>query len=335
MKLFATLCSMASAAVVVTECPNDGWTPNADNTKACTVGSTGVPVTVTCGATKMTVAFNTKHIYKDLAITDSNFATTNGQTSDGTCKIAASSNAGALSLDIALDGCGTTVTQAGGKLTFKNTITGDSSLIKQTVGGVDVWLTQLLEFDVECKYTDTRDVKVDALAISTMDIKGEKSATGEFAFNMDTKVNGKAIDANKLNAAGDAANPNYNPLVLGEKVGFEIYPTAALPSTISYHVTGCSASGKDASNVAQSFPVIKNNVCTAEAVKTDITAHKSKLAEKFLWELNAFSFDSNGGEIKMECDIKLCTLKANGDLTDASCPGAATACSTAGYKIDT
>lgn len=299
---------LIGAAAAIT-CPNEGWTLDATE-ETCIVGSTDYAVDVVCAPTSMTVTFNAMHVYKDLAIPDDFGTVTAHALSDG-CATAVTTANGEIVMTIPLDDCGTTVSQSEGKLAFLNTITGDEELIQQTIGSTTVFTTQLLEFDVECTYTDTDTVSVDSIAVESLDVEGEVEGEATFGFTMDAAVNGAAITAE-------------NPLVLGELVDFSITPTQVLPSNVQYYVTKCTASGTDDLDQPQSFEVIQDGRCTAAALDTDITDLQSTGENIYKWAMNGFSFSSDGGAVMMSCDIKLCAISDVDGTIDQACHGTAT-----------
>jgi len=318
---------LLGAAAAIT-CPNEAWrtttTVDADgvSTDACVVGSDDYPVTVTCEATSMTIQFNSRHIYKDLAIPSDNYGVIGGIAIDG-CIEMVNDGDGNIEMTIPLDDCGTTVSQADGNLIFGNSITGDEELIKQTIGTTTVFTTQLLEFDVECMYTDTDTVSVDSIEVEAMDVTGEADSSGSFGFAMEAFVNDEAIT-------------ELNPLVLGESVEFGITPSQVLPSNIQYFVTRCSASGTDDNGDAQSFDVITNGRCTAAALDTDIVDLQSTANNVYTWAMNGFSFSSDGGAVIMSCDIQLCAIDSDGFVSqDCHNTAEANECQTdLGYVFD-
>merc|ERR1712003_288912 len=84
----------------------------------------------------MVVTFHEDHLYVSLDPSHSGEAT---------------SSSSEYEMTIPLDGCGTSVDQTGGKITFSNSIVGNVAAV--TVDGIVI--TETLQLDVECVFDDT------------------------------------------------------------------------------------------------------------------------------------------------------------------------------------
>ena len=164
MKLFASAFFAAAAAI---DCPNSVWEdvdgvcqPMADQ------------YSVTCGPASMTVVLNTPDLlYVNLdpsyekTATSAAYADQAGCASNSDAMVEADGTTGAYTLNLSLNSCMQSVVQEGGYITFSTRILGNVAGITTDT----IITTDLLKFDVSCKYADNMELTIDSLHIEQAD----------------------------------------------------------------------------------------------------------------------------------------------------------------------
>ena len=156
-------------------CPNDGWEPNSDGTECVPVSGS---VSITCNPDSMTVSLDARHLYVELDAAYVDAAESAAFV--GSCvSTVVQSSSGIYSVTVPLDDCDTEVTQADGEITFTNKIFGSDGAI--TVDGIII--TEKLELDVTCSYTDSFDLTASEVTVEGGDYALDgTSDTGDVRF---------------------------------------------------------------------------------------------------------------------------------------------------------
>lgn len=326
MKVFAGLIAAAAATLTADDCPNDAWELNSDSTKCVPKAS---EITVTCSATKMNVKFSEKLVYVELDSTHSGEATSSVNTKTDDCT-ATQSSSGEYDFDITLDGCGTTVEQSGGSITFKNTIIGNTDALKVD----NIVTTESLELAVECVFTDNFDLKVEDIGIEAADheIAGS-DATGKF----DTVFTLKSY----TDAGFTSLSTTSNAVTIGKPVYNRVEVTS-LPSNVDFYVTDCTAADTAAAD-GTTYKVIQDGCLDKLLDVKDITDKLvgDSSTKQVDFSFNGFTFSDTSDTVYLSCKINLCATNDSGDKIEAGCgyeyiaPGGTCtdATSTLGYNL--
>lgn len=303
MKVFAGLLAAANA-LTAADCPNDAWELNGNADKCVPKAS---EITVTCSATGMNVVFSQKLLYVALDASHVGQATSSANTLSDDCTATTSDGSGDYDMDIDLDGCGTTVAQSGGEITFSNTIVGNVAAV--TVDGIVT--TETLELDVECVFDDNFSLTVDDIGIEAADheIAGSDS-TGDFdtVFSLTSYTDSLFQSVSTTSNAVTIGKPVYNRVTV-----------SSLPTNIDYYVTDCTA-GDAATNPTKTYKVIQDgcmdNLLAASAITDDLLGDSATDVD---FSFNGFTFASTSDTVYLSCDIVLCALDSNGDKVDSTC----------------
>lgn len=321
MKVFAGLVAATYATLTADDCPNTSWELNGDASACVPVSSA---VTVTCSATGMNVVFDENLLYVSLDSSKSGTADSTANTADDSCT-AATSTGGEYDINIPLDGCGTTVTQTGGEITFSNTIVGNIAAV--TIDGIVT--TETLELDVECVFDEKFSLTVDDIAVEAAAHTVDGSdGTGDFdtEFSLTSYTDSSYSDVSTTSNAVVIGKPVYNRVT-----------ATNLPTNVKFFVTDCTAQDARTSPTAE-YDVIKDGCLDNLLDTTASTLGGDSSSVDVDFSFNGFTFASTSDIVYLTCDIVLCAIDtSDNSLIDASCgadkiDGACTdASSTLGY----
>lgn len=298
MKLLAGII----ASVMAIDCPNDGWTANSADTECVPAAST---VSITCSATEMVVTLDARHLYVEMD--DSHVNEDESAAYAGTCTSSTfTSTDGTYSVTIPLDSCGTTVTQDSGTITFSNTVYGSEDAIKVD----DIIITEKLELDVACTYSDSFDLTVAEIGVEagTHELDGS-SDDGDFSTEFSL--------ASFTDAAYSDATSESNPVVIGSTV-YNRVTAASLPTNVNFVVTDCVAQDAETSP-AKTYSLIADGCLddlTGTAEAEDLEGDESTTVD---FTFNGFTFENAEDTLYLKCTIELCATDSNGDFVDSSC----------------
>jgi hypothetical protein len=298
MKLLAGL----FAATMAIDCPNDMWTLNEDGTACIPAPGT---VGITCNPTEMTISFDAGHLYVNMDPGHADLETSAASVGDCTPVL---SSEGDYVLTIPLDGCGTTVSQADGAITFANTIFGDDDAL--TIDGIIT--TEKLQLDVACSYSDEFDILVSDIGIEAAGhTLGDMSDAGE----MDSEFS--------LDSYSDAAftEPvsSENNVIIGQPVYNRVSVSGAIPSNVDFVVKACTA--MDAPLEADAtYDILKNGCLDNLIATTELSDNlRGSSVSDVDFSFNGFTFESNSDTLYVECKIVLCAVDEFGDFINPDC----------------
>merc|ERR1712113_15139 len=277
-------------------CPNNDWQFNAATGECNPHG-----VEVTCNPNSITVSFLPNHAYSHGATMD--VSNVRAQFNDPNCVI---SNAdlidGRLTKTFGHDYCGTTIDQDldEGKIILSNKISGLSYYTE--VEGVKIYVQSTLSFTVDCKYTDYYETST-SFDVVEESYNGDVFNAGMFQFEM------KSFHDNYyMREIAEAT-------IMGERVYVGIKPVSELHSQLDYFVTDCAV--KDPNSAAQ-IDLIDNFKYTTSpiSVLSDFAGYggvrASRLADHwrgYQFSYPSFSFSEDGGDVTVECALKVCLME--------------------------
>jgi len=305
MKVFAGLVAAAYATVTQEDCPNDAWAPNTD-ADACEPVST--KVNVACSASGMVVTFHEDLLYVSLDSTHSGEDSSSANTLSGDCS-ATNSVGSNYEMTIPLDGCGTSVDQTGGKITFSNSIVGNVEAV--TVDGIVI--TETLQLDVECVFDETFQLTVDNIGVDAADHELDGDAgTGVFSSEFTLQ--------SYTDSGFTSVSTATNTVVIGSPVYNRVTATN-LPTNVDYFVTDCTAQDAKTDPGAQ-YEVI-NDGCLDNLLSTTIISSNLLSGDssntQVDFSFNGFTFAGTEDTVYLVCDIVLCATDADGNLVDSEC----------------
>jgi len=300
MKLIAGL----FAAAMAIDCPNDGWEANTADTECIPVSGS---VSITCLADTMTVTLDARHLYVEMDDTHEDAAESAAYV--GSCTSATSvSSGGIYTITVPLDGCDTTVSQSGGEITFANTIYGSDGAI--TVDGIII--TEKLELDVACSYTDSFDLTVSEIGVEEgTHVLDGSSAAGSFSGEFELK--------SYIDSGYSSESSSSNPVVIGSPVYNRISVTGSIPSNVAYVVTDCDA--QDAAvTPSVTYGIIEDGCLDVLTGAAEESANlRGAAASTVDFSFNGFTFESSSDTLYLKCTIEMCALNLDGTFVDSSC----------------
>jgi len=300
MKLIAGL----FAAVLAIDCPNDGWEANSDDNECIPATNT---VSITCNADTMVVTLDARHLYVEMDashVDEAESAAFVGSCTSSTYNSAS----GTYTITVPLDDCGTDVSQTGGEITFANTIYGSDGAI--TVDGIII--TEKLELDVACSYTDSFDLTVSEIGVEEgTHVLDGSSSLGDFSTQFELK--------SYIDSAYSSESSSSNPVVIGSPVYNRISVTGSIPSNVAYVVTDCDAQDA-ATSPTVVYGIIEDgclDTLTAAAEESSYLRGSSSSTVDF--SFNGFTFESSSDTLYLQCTIEMCALNTDGTFVDSTC----------------
>jgi hypothetical protein len=273
----------------------------------------------------MTVALDAGHLYVNMDSTHEDKDSSAALVGSG-CATLNKSAEGRYVVTVPLDGCGTTVTQANNKLSFTNTIKGSAAALMID----NIITTESLELAVQCDYSDSFDLLVSDIGITT---GGHDLDSFDNTGVMNTQFSLKSYTDSDFQTESDDST---NTVVIGEPVYNRVEVSGSIPTNVDYVVKQCvamnAASMQDAD---KTYDIFKNGCLDNLVDTTQLTTnlrgdHETSVDFKF----NGFTFESSSDTLFLECEIVLCALDASGMFQEATCgfddSDLATSCDTAG-----
>merc|ERR1711868_242421 len=164
-----------------------------------------------------------------------------------------------------------------------NTIYGSDGAI--TVDGIII--TEKLELDVACSYTDSFDLTVSEIGVEEgTHVLDGSSAAGSFSGEFELK--------SYIDSGYSSESSSSNPVVIGSPVYNRISVTGSIPSNVAYVVTDCDA----------------------QSPSTESSSLRSSTVD---FSFNGFTFESSSDTLYLKCTIEMCALNLDGTFVDSSC----------------